>query len=239
MNRDERRDRAPENSPVLHHGDISWLAPSDSERGGTWIAVNELGVVTCIMNGYVSGESPAPPASSNVPTRGAIIPRLIERGGLQDIRNALVREFDPAPYPSFTLILAHHGAVESFDWRGNGMLADRTHDDVWSAFSSSSWKTDEVIAWRMRAFDLWRADGCKMTNDLPSLHLQHPDGMREWSPLMDREHTCTRSITQVEIARGRDKAVMRYWRRDALDAGRAPFVTTLPLHLEQSLTHHG
>lgn len=57
MNRDEARDRAPEVPPAIHHNDVNWLAPSDSARGGTWIGVNDRGVVACLLNGYVEGDS--------------------------------------------------------------------------------------------------------------------------------------------------------------------------------------
>jgi hypothetical protein len=239
MNRDEARDRAPEKAPIAHRGDIAWLAPSDSRRGGTWIAVNEYGVVACLMNRYLQGESASPAPRANPRTRGAIVPWLMVRGGAAEIRSALEHEFDPAPYPSFTVLLAHRDAVESFAWHGGGAFLHEKHADNWSVFSSSSWRTKEVIAWRTRAFDAWRAAGCAMDGALPALHLLQPEHMSEWSPLMDRERTCTRSITQIEIAPGGNKASMRYWRRGALDAGDGPILSVLPVRDARKLVHHG
>lgn len=239
MNRDERRDRAPERPPELHRGDICWLAPSDSERGGTWMAVNERGVVACIMNGYLAGEGPAPPTTANARSRGEIVPWLMPCGDATDMRRALEHGFDPERYPSFTLMLADSNTIHSFAWRGSGALEHETHNAEWNVFSSSSWRTQEVVAWRTRAFEDWLANGCAMRGALPALHLLQPGDRREWSPLMDREKTCTRSITQIEVAYNSNDAFMRYWRRDAVDAGAPPIVAALPLRAERELTRHG
>ncbi|MCC6795583.1 MAG: NRDE family protein [Candidatus Hydrogenedentes bacterium] len=229
MNRDEARDRAPEVPPTLHKGDVSWLAPSDSARGGTWIGTNDSGVVACLLNGYVEGDSFLREKNTESKSRGAIIPWLMTLGTAHDIRDAAMTNFDPHRFMSFSLIVVQHDSVDAFHWRGTGYLLHESHEGDWTFFSSSSWKTDEVIAWRRRAFDDWREGGHTTIGALPSLHVLHPEGKHEWSPLMDRERTCTRSITQVEIKPARAEAVMRYWRRDVLDAGEEPKATTLPL----------
>jgi hypothetical protein len=239
MNRDEMRDRAPEIAPEVHCDPIAWLAPADSQRGGTWIAVNECGVVACLLNGYLPGESPAPVSTGERKTRGAIVPWLMRQGGIGEITAALEHEFDPAGYPSFTLVLAHREGVQSYTWRGAGALQHQSHDAEWSLFSSSSWNTGDVIAWRVEAFNDWRASGCATHGELPAIHLLQPAGRREWSPLMDRERTCTRSITQVEIASTAAIAIMRYWRRDRLDSGQPPLVRAVPLRDAREYTHHG
>ena len=236
MNRDESRTRAPECAPAVRDGNPAWLAPSDSARGGSWIGVNACGVVACIMNGYANGDIEAHCQTADIPTRGAIVQWALVRGGPADVRRAFERDFDPAPYPSFTLVLAHAGAVESLVWDAAGSMRHERHPDEWSFFSSSSWKTDEVIAWRRRAFETWRSNGCALKSGLPAIHLLQEDGLREWSPLMDRERTCTRSITQVELDGG--GASMRYWRRDALDAGQPPILANLPLQSGREHARH-
>ena len=230
MNRDEARDRAPEVPPAIHHNDVDWLAPSDSARGGTWIGVNNRGVVACLLNGYVEGDNFLREKNTESKSRGAIIPWLMTLGGAHDIRDAAITNFDPHRFMTFSLIVVQHDSLDAYLWRGGGDLLHESHQGEWTFFSSSSWKTDEVIAWRRRAFDDWREGGGAAIGALPSLHLLRPEGKHEWSPLMDRERTCTRSITQIELSGLRREAVMRYWRRDALDAGVGPVIVTLPLH---------
>ncbi len=47
MNRDEARSRGSEVSPKHHQpaNTPDWLAPLDSDTGGTWMGVNEFGTV--------------------------------------------------------------------------------------------------------------------------------------------------------------------------------------------------
>ena len=80
MNRDERWERAPEEAPRRIAGDAlrpSWLAPFDSASGGTWIGVNERGVASCVLNGYEPADKGLR-GDPSVPSRGSIIPRILE-----------------------------------------------------------------------------------------------------------------------------------------------------------------
>lgn len=236
MNRDEARDRGPERPPEIHRGEVSWLAPADSERGGTWMAINELGVVACMMNAYIPGESPAALGNATRLSRGMIVPWIMVRGGLDGVRAALERDFDPSPYPPFTALLAHCDGVDSFTWDGDGAWEHTVKRDEWAHFTSSSWNTDEVIAWRARVFEEWLRTGHAMHGPLPSFHLLCKPEMREWSPWMDREHTCTRSVTQ--ILKTGNEAMMRYWTRAAIDADIGPNVCALPLRTAREFARH-
>ncbi len=53
-NRDERRRRAPAEPPRIHrHGKRSFIAPVDGDFGGTWVSVNDRGLVLCLLNRYL------------------------------------------------------------------------------------------------------------------------------------------------------------------------------------------
>ncbi len=191
------------------------------------------------INGYRVEGAKEKEKNTEGKSRGAIIPWLMTLGHAHDIRDAAMTNFDPHRFMSFSLIVVQHDSLDAYHWRGGGELHHESHQGEWTFFSSSSWKTDEVIAWRRRAFDDWRNGGHATTGALPSLHVLHPDGKHEWSPLMDRERTCTRSITQIDIAPPRIEAIMRYWRRDTLDAGDQPVVSTLPLRNACNDSVHG
>ena len=56
FNRDELRTRGPEIAPSETRTDsgVRYVAPTDSDAGGTWIAANEHGVSVALLNGVES-----------------------------------------------------------------------------------------------------------------------------------------------------------------------------------------
>lgn len=72
FSRDEARSRGPERPPVEFESEgVRYLAPTDSDAGGTWVCVNEFGLALGLLNGY--GESrPLPGAIS----RGRLVREL-------------------------------------------------------------------------------------------------------------------------------------------------------------------
>ena len=63
FNRDESLTRGPELGPEpSRQGGTTFLAPRDSDQGGTWLAVNDHGLTVCLLNGYVPSRGQAPPS---------------------------------------------------------------------------------------------------------------------------------------------------------------------------------
>ena len=71
FNRDELRSRGPEVPPRVEQTPegMRYIAPSDSDAGGTWIAVNELGITVCLLNGYRAPQSPETESTKSESTR--------------------------------------------------------------------------------------------------------------------------------------------------------------------------
>ena len=67
FNRDERTGRGPE-SPACEAetNGVRWLAPRDSDAGGTWLAVNEHGLTLGLLNGYADSLGTTPPRNGLV-----------------------------------------------------------------------------------------------------------------------------------------------------------------------------
>jgi len=237
MNRDESRMRGAELPPSVNcEGQFQWLGPRDVQSGGTWIAVNNHGVVACLLNGYLP-EVKHPP-SVNVPrSRGGIVPWLMAQGSADAMREALAATFDPRAFASFTVVVADCSGVFEANWRGKDGLQFTQHETAWTMFTSSSWNTAEVIAWRYRAFAEWMTNGAVFDGDVPSLHMLQPDGLAEWSPLMDRDRSTTHSLTQVVISNSDTNAAMRYWPRSAINARGQAVVARIGLHAVTSLSH--
>jgi uncharacterized protein with NRDE domain len=233
MNRDERWDRAAEQAPRLIPGEPgrpAWIAPFDSASGGTWIGVNDRGVAACVLNGYTPDDESLR-GSPGVPSRGSIIPRILEEqdgDGPARIHGTL----DFSAYPSFTLLVASVEGGEIVRWRHGGPLTREVVGTGWSFLTSSSWNEPDVAAWRLRAFDAWRDEGAPTAHGLPALHLLAPSGEEANAPFMTRPKSATRSITMVRVEADRSLARLVWWPRPASGSIRADVPGAL---LEMSL----
>lgn len=233
MNRDERWGRAPEAPPKTRSdgpAGVAWTAPSDGERGGTWMGVNEHGVVACLLNGYTTDDLPLL-GRDDVPSRGAIVPEVLSRTP-DEARAWLDHALDPTPYPSFTLLVVSVSAALELSWRRADGLRRRTLAPGWSMVSSSFWRPDQVIAWRRVRFEEWRDSGAPRRDGVPTFNLLEEPGHREWSPFMTRAISATRSLTDACVDHHAERASLRWWPRvgdRAIDPARPEAVLELPL----------
>ena len=212
MNRDEVLTRAAESAPRIHDASgASWLAPDDGEKGGTWMGANSSGVVACLLNAYLPGESLLPDTSGKFKSRGGIIPGLLEHGPVSEGLTWLIEEVDLEAYPSFTLLVFAPGVGKCFEWLRRGKPELEELDDAWLIRSSAGWDSREVREWREERFARWLDSGERMHGTLPSFHvMQDPDHL-EWSPLMKRSWSATRSVTQAHVRLEAGVVDMRYW----------------------------
>jgi len=216
MNRDELYERAPEEPPRRIPGEPgrpSWVAPFDSASGGTWIGVNDRGVASCLLNGYEPADA-ALRGDPAVPSRGSIIPRILEdQDGSGPAR--LPEALDFAAYASFTLLVASKGGGEIVRWRRGAGLTRELIQPGWTFLTSSSWSEPEVAVWRRSAFDAWLAEGEPTVFGLPTLHVSARAGDEARAPFMTRDRSATRSITQVAVDGSRGAASLTWWPRAA------------------------
>jgi uncharacterized protein with NRDE domain len=99
-NRDEMRDR-PWLPPGRHWPDRpEVVAPQDELAGGSWVGVNDHGVLACVLNRYNS-LGPAPGKRS----RGELVLEALDHADAAAAAEALA-DLDPAAYRSFNLVVA-------------------------------------------------------------------------------------------------------------------------------------
>lgn len=213
MNRDEALTRAPELRPqIVYAGPgVRMIAPSDGERGGTWMGVNNHGVVACLLNAYQPGESLLPDTSGRFRTRGEIVAGLLSAGDGAAVQRWLRSSLDPHAYPSFTLMVATLLETVCYEWLGDAPPKVETLMDEWILRSSSGWDSEDVRRWRERRFAEWRGDGEAKFGTLPSFHLLRDPGHEERSPLMRRAWSATRSITQARVLPASGRVELKYW----------------------------
>ena len=92
-NRDELVARAVALPPRHHRlGSASAVFPIDPDGGGTWIGINDTGLVMAILNGPAA--QPAKPGRPGLRSRGAIIPALLRHGSVAAAVRAARAFFD-------------------------------------------------------------------------------------------------------------------------------------------------
>jgi len=213
MNRDEMLTRASETPPTQFETTegVACIAPRDGERGGTWMGANDHGVVACLLNFYLPGESLMPDTTGRYASRGEIIPMALAQGSGDAVLSWLLEDFDPTKYPSFDLHIITPDCVRRIMWTKKPPLHLVENAEEWSVFSSSGWDSDDIKAWREEKFREWLSDGAEMKGNLPGFHLLQEAGHEDRSPLMKRDWSATRSVTQVRWSRDEPSLSMRYW----------------------------
>ncbi len=153
-NRDEQRSRPAAEFPFRwgRHG----IGPFDPGGGGTWIA-SRPGLTLCLLNYNLVAKPGAPPRAIS---RGRIIPLLIDREGLDEVRSGL-EHLELVRYAPFRLVAAWHGAdtrVAEARWEGT-RLNWIEHERLPAVFVSSG-LGDAEVADRVPLFEQMVVGAC-------------------------------------------------------------------------------
>jgi hypothetical protein len=192
-NRDEKRTRRPANVPsVMQRAGIRYIAPSDGNFGGTWIAVNECGLGLCLLNGNPG--LPEPGRKS----RGFVIPELISARCIDDC-SLLIGQLELNEFAPFSLVILEPGnAASVVTW--DGRRIDAVNDaHQGGTLTSSSVDADGVRAARMeeRARHLGAAESDPAS--LYRFHISHGEEASAYSPCMHRDDAETVSFTWAVV----------------------------------------
>ncbi|MFQ5837544.1 MAG: NRDE family protein [Thermoplasmata archaeon] len=111
MNRDEAY-RRPSEDPSLTRDGRTIVAPRDLQAGGTWIGVNDLGLVVAISNRHEGT------FDSSRRSRGLLCLEALERTSALDVKDFVERELLEVEYNPFNLLycdlgrafVTHHAA---------------------------------------------------------------------------------------------------------------------------------
>jgi hypothetical protein len=193
FNRDERFTRAPALPPAAGEaGGVAYVAPSDGDFGGTWLASNAFGLSLGILNRY---RVPAyvPPASPR--SRGLLPLALIGHSTAMEAIAAL-RATDLRTVQPFTLVAVEPGGPARLAvWDGEAVEIS-SHSAPGLILTSSSVTEPEVAASRQALF----AGLSEVTAEsLARLHRSHlPDRGRR-SVCMHRDDAETQSFSEVHV----------------------------------------
>lgn len=166
-NRDERRTRPPALAPRLVRlkrpggigsGELVSLLPIDPVGGGTWIAVNDAGLVLALLNRSVAigaGKLAAPPGS-----RGTVIPHAMSARSVPEALD-LAEGLGPTRYEPFRLVAAQGRLVGVLTSDGRSVRRDLRTLDAPLVFTSSSLGDAFVEAPRVRLFEAMVLSGSR------------------------------------------------------------------------------
>jgi len=220
FNRDERKTRAAELPPALaRRAGVAFVAPWDGERGGTWLAANEFGVTVCLLNDYASSWRPAFGIESN--SRGHVVTSCAMATNRAEVLRIL-RAQPLVRTPAFRLVaLSRDEAPLVVSWDGVLRYSDGAEVPF---LSSSSFATDDVVAYRRARYQVVAGDIAKPAlAELAALHHDHDPARGAHSVLMHRSDASTRSVTHVAVDAGGVR--LRYqpvqWTDDGAVFGRA------------------
>ncbi len=102
MNRDELYER-PSQAPILSKNGRSVVAPEDRQAGGTWVGVNDMGVIVAISNRH-EGEF-----DSSRRSRGLLCREALARASALEVKDFVEEELGQVGYNPFNLVYADRG----------------------------------------------------------------------------------------------------------------------------------
>lgn len=207
-NRDESRRRPPAEPPrIREQSGVRSIWPVDPAGGGTWVGVNEAGLIATLLNRNVGSPKPTHPAARS---RGEIIPMLLEQTDAAQAAR-LIAELNPTEFLPFTIVLTDgdtliHGAAQGENIRiVNQSLSNRP-----VMFTSSGLGDALVDPPRRQLFNDWFGDDSRAWPQLQDGYHAHrwPHAMH-LSVCMSREDARTVSCTVIETSES--VARLSYW----------------------------
>ncbi len=191
-NRDEKKTRRKAWAPTVRvRGGVEYIAPTDGDFGGTWIAVNEHGLTLCLLNGKSTGAGRS--------SRGLLIPELIaEPSGWRVAERLWDRELtDFAPFTLVALETDLPAMVMEWDGVEKAVLPD---GDALMPLTSSSFDTERVIERRRKDFESkLQSAGHVDASFLYFFHESHNGHPDAYSTCMHREDAETVSFSWVKV----------------------------------------
>ena len=143
FNRDELKTRSRAEPPreFTTSDGTRYLSPIDPDAGGTWMLVNEYGLVLCLLNRW--HEVPLKTFSKS---RGQIVKALAPARSTHEVANLLPPlALEASP---FDLVAFHQTEIGGFSWNGSKL----TPFEPKKPLTSSSYRFEQVKEAREKAF---------------------------------------------------------------------------------------
>jgi uncharacterized protein with NRDE domain len=195
FNRDERKSRRRAEPPTIQTcSDVEYLSPTDTDAGGTWIAVNQFGVTVCLLNHYQFEQIAT---YKNWISRGEVVRQFATTKSLVEAQ-ILFDTLDLEDYRAFRMfIIDIRGGNRLCVWDGHSA---RVECDVTKPKSSSSVDAKHVKKIRKNLFDNLNLDESKRVRDYINFHASHLPKRSKESVCMHRDDASTVSLSHVSVS---------------------------------------
>ena len=170
FNRDELKTRQRAIPPEVYRAEngIEYLAPIDTDGGGTWLATNSCGVTICLLNDYRAPEPKI--ARESIHSRGEVVTRLAGSANCADAEKAL-KALSLKNYRGFRVVVF---AETVHQWRWDTeQLHQMSALETRNPITSSSF--DEVNVQKTRRSFYSSFGDMQNLEDLISFHSSHID----------------------------------------------------------------
>jgi hypothetical protein len=195
FNRDEARSRCAALPPHRHQceGRIA-LFPVDPVSRGTWLAINDAGLVLALLN----VNPPALPPRRGRRSRGNMIPGLLPCGSLEEVQDRF-DAFSLAEFPPFRLVAMHEGVVSERHFDGANLFQSESEPIVEPRMYTSSGLGDHLVeAPRRILFKQMITDGSDWLHQQDRFHQHSWPESPHLSVCMRRSNARTVSCTTME-----------------------------------------
>lgn len=234
LSRDERKTRLPGLPPSYHTlNGVTFLAPSDGQYGGSWIAVNEAGMSLAILNLYgakVAREKPG------MTSRGLLLLSLMDVQRVADLPNRIRVQALERTNPFTLLAMDLAGKAIQYRWNGNDLaLSELTEAD--QPVSTSSIAPARVARRRRKTLEGFLEEDGSITEGRLDLFHRSRDALRpEAGICMERADAHTVSLSHIRVE---DQQVSFSYRRVISDKGQflSPMQIGLPRRTVEAPSH--
>jgi hypothetical protein len=195
FNRDEKRTRTHGLAPAISPGDsgCSMLMPKDPDAGGTWIGVNEAGLIVALLNNYPFYQGAKPGQRS----RGKLVVELLDQTDTAEDCMAALAKIDSSIYPGYLLFaLGRRGDPMACEWDGKKLSKIQlTGEGGLHVLTSSSFRREDCEDFRFDLFKGQSRERAMLKEKHGSFHPKDP----ALGPIMVREDAATDSITEIVL----------------------------------------
>lgn len=204
-NRDESPRRQPAQPPEIREsGSLRMILPIDPPSDGSWIGVNEAGLMVTLLN---HNDAP-PPKTKARRSRGTIVPTILSAPTITHA-SQLVQQLSLDDYAPFRLVATDGQTIGDWIWQGDRLL---TFDNesleeprLWCSSGLGDARVDRV---RRELYEQMVASSLHRLESQRVFHRHAWPDRRELSVAMWRPEAQTVSQTSIDLHA--DRVVLRY-----------------------------